>query len=127
MQEYREKYDYVLVDTAGHSYQNEEQRENMNQFIASLDDRYEREVYLVLSATTKYRDLRNITDAYQSVSKYKLIFTKLDETSALGNLYNIKMDTGAALSYVTCGQNVPDDIEVFSPQKTVKLLLGGKA
>lgn len=120
-------YDYVLVDTAGHSYQNEEQRENMNQFIASLDDSYEREVYLVLSATTKYRDLRNITDAYQSVSKYKLIFTKLDETSALGNLYNIKLDTGAALSYVTCGQNVPDDIEVFSPQKTVKLLLGGKA
>ena len=121
------EYDYVLVDTAGHSYQNEEQRENMNQFISSIDGQYEKEVYLVLSATTKYRDLRNITDAYQSVSEYKLIFTKLDETSALGNLYNIRLDTGAALSYVTCGQNVPDDIEEFSPQKTVKLLLGGKA
>ena len=44
----------------------------------------------------------------------------------LGNLLNIKLYTGAPLSYVTCGQNVPDDIEDFNPQKTVKQLLGGK-
>ena len=39
---------------------------------------------------------------------------------------NIKLHTQAPLSYVTYGQNVPDDIEVFNPQKTVKRLLGGK-
>ena len=52
--------------------------------------------------------------------------TKLDETTCLGNILNLKLHTGAELSYVTCGQNVPDDIEYFNPQKTVKLLLGGK-
>lgn len=44
----------------------------------------------------------------------------------LGNLLNLKLHTGAGLSYITCGQNVPDDIEIFNPQKTVKQLLGGK-
>ena len=64
---------------------------------------------------------------YSEMTEYKLIFTKLDETVTLGNLLNLKLYTGAPLSYVTCGQNVPDDIEQFNPQKTVKLLLGGKS
>lgn len=119
-------YDYILVDTAGHSYQNTAQKEAMSKFIHSVDGMVEKEVYLVLSATTKYKDLINIADAYKEMADFKLIFTKLDETTTLGNLLNLKLYTGAALSYVTCGQNVPDDIEDFNPQKTVKRLLGGK-
>lgn len=119
-------YDFILVDTAGHSHQNEGQKEAMNGFIHSVDSVAEKEVFLVLSATTKYRDLISIADTYSAITEYKLIFTKLDETTTLGNLLNIKLHTGAALSYITCGQNVPDDIENFNPQKTVKQLLGGK-
>jgi len=119
-------YDYVLVDTAGHSHHNAEQREVMNGFIHSVDGLCEKEVFLVLSSTTKYRDLLSIADTYSDMTKYKLIFTKLDETTTLGNLLNLKLHTGAPLSYVTCGQNVPDDIEEFNPQKTVKQLLGGR-
>lgn len=120
------EYDYILVDTAGHSYQNEAQREVMNSFIHSVDGKAEKEIFLVLSATTKYRDLINIADTYSAMTEYKLIFTKLDETSTLGNLLNLKLHTGFPLSYVTYGQNVPDDIERFNPQKTVKQLLGGR-
>lgn len=119
-------YDYIMVDTAGHSHQNETQRENMNLVVHSVDGLAEKEVFLVLSATTKYRDLISIAETYQKLTEYKVIFTKLDETTTLGNLLNIKLFTGAPLSYVTCGQNVPDDIENFNPQDTVKLLLGGK-
>lgn len=121
---YRE-YDYILIDTAGHSHHNEAQKEVMNGFIHSVDGKAEKEVFLVLSATTKYRDLLSIADTYSAMTEYKLIFTKLDETSTFGNLLNLKLHTGAALSYVTCGQNVPDDIEIFNPQRTVKQLLGG--
>lgn len=120
-------YDYIFVDTAGHSHKNETQKANMNSFIHAVDDSIEKEAYLVLSATTKYRDLLSIADSYSEMTEYKLIFTKLDETITLGNLLNLKLYTGAPLSYVTCGQNVPDDIEQFNPQKTVKLLLGGKS
>lgn len=119
-------YDYILIDTAGHSHQNTTQKDNMRNIIHSVDDRVESEVHLVLSATTKYKDLISIADSYKEMADYKLIFTKLDETTTLGNLLNLRLYTGASLSYVTYGQNVPDDIEDFNPQKTVKRLLGGK-
>ena len=118
-------YDYIFMDTAGHSHHNEKQRDAMNEFIMAVDASIEKEVYLVVSATTKYKDLLSIADAYATMTQFKLIFTKLDETTCLGNLLNLKLHTGARLSYVTCGQNVPDDMEDFNPQKTVKMLLGG--
>lgn len=119
-------FDYIFVDTAGHSHQNQAQKEAMHAFVNCMDGIVEKEVFLVLSATTKYRDLLRIADSYKEVADYKLIFTKLDETTAFGNMLNLKLYTKASLSYVTCGQNVPDDIEKFNPQKTVKRLLGGK-
>ncbi len=119
-------YDYILIDTAGHSHQNTAQKDSMRNLIHSMDGKAEKEVYLVLSATTKYRDLISIADSYKEMTDYKLIFTKLDETTTLGNLLNLRLYTDAELSYVTYGQNVPDDIEEFNPQSTVKQLLGGK-
>lgn len=119
-------YDLVLVDTAGFSHRNDAQRADMKHLVESLDEEYSKEVYLVLSATTKYRDLVEIADIYHEISDYKLIFTKLDETTTYGNLLNIRLYSGAEVSYVTTGQNVPDDIEVFQLQKIVKQLLGGR-
>lgn len=119
-------YDLVFVDTAGFSHRSEAQCEDMKKLISGLDSTYEKEVYLVLSATTKYRDLIDIADIYKEIANYKLIFTKLDETSAYGNILNIKLHSGAKLSYMTAGQNVPDDIEIFDTQKIVKQLLGGR-
>ncbi len=126
---YREFYDfdYILVDTAGHSHHNEEQRMNSKLMIHSLDNVAQTEVYLVLSATTKYRDLVSIADTYREMTEYTLIFTKLDETTSFGNLLNLCLHTESQMSYVTCGQNVPEDIECFNPQATVKQILGGKA
>lgn len=119
-------YDLVFVDTAGFSHKNEQQRNDMKKLLEGLNEEYRKEVYLVLSATTKYADLLEIVDIYREISAYKLIFTKLDETSTYGNLLNIKLYADADLSYVTNGQNVPDDIEVFDTQKIVKQLLGGR-
>lgn len=118
--------DFILVDTAGFSHKNEEQRMDMKQLVDSLDSDYEKEVFLVVSATTKYKDLVQIADSYKEIADYRLIFTKLDETSAYGNIFNLKQYTGAELSYVTVGQNVPDDICIFDTQKIVRNLLGGK-
>ena len=121
-----EDYDLIFVDTAGFSHINEVQREDIKRLINGINPDFEKEVYLVLSATTKYKDLIEIVDIYREISDFKLIFTKLDETSTYGNILNVKMYTGADLSYVTNGQNVPDDIEVFDTQKIVKQLLGGR-
>jgi flagellar biosynthesis protein FlhF len=119
-------FDYIFLDTAGHSHQNQEQIEKMRAMVDCVDGLAEKQVFLVLSATTKYKDLLRIADSYKQMSNYQLIFTKLDETSCVGNMLNVKLHTNTAIAYVTYGQNVPDDIEVFNPQKTVKQLLGGK-
>ncbi len=117
-------YDVVLIDTAGRSHKNQEQRDDIEKLLSTVpEDR--REIYLVLSATTKYRDLVKITEAYSEFANYSLIFTKLDETGGVGNVFNIKMLTGAPLSYTTFGQNVPDDIMKINPQSIAKQLLGG--
>ena len=84
-----------------------------------------KEVFIVLSASTKYKDLENIVDVYSEIGNYNIIFTKLDETSAFGNILNIKLKTGGNLSYVTSGQVVPDDIRLIDAQKMAKSLLGG--
>ena len=118
--------DYIFIDTAGRSHQNAEQLEKMKEMVAGLKRPEKYQVFLVLSATTKYRDLQKIADCYGKIANYELIFTKLDETEAVGNLLNMKLYTNTPIAYVTCGQNVPDDMEMFNPQKTVKQILGGK-
>ena len=60
-------YDIIFVDTAGFSHRNENQCSDMKNLIQGLDENYEKEVYLVLSATTKYKDLLEIADIYREM------------------------------------------------------------
>lgn len=117
-------YDYILIDTAGRSHKNKEQFQDLKVLYGTFE-KYSVSTYLVLSATTKYNDLKKISSLYEDISDYSLIFTKLDETDAVGNILNIKLDTGMPLSYVSYGQNVPDDIEIMNPQIIAKQVLGG--
>ena len=123
-------YDLILVETAGRSHKCEEQMDELSDMLKKaekLKDNFDVEIYLVLSITTKYKDLVNIAQRYEDINSWSIIFTKLDETTTYGNLLNIKLYAGAELSYMTIGQNVPDDIAIFDTQKIVKQLLGGNA
>ena len=122
-------YQMIFVDTAGRSHKNTEQRDEIIEMISNVrnsDIDADIIIFLVMSVTTKYRDMVNICDAYKSLNAYRLLFTKLDETDSVGNILNIKLYTGAPISYTTCGQNVPDDIESVDVQKLAKSLLGGE-
>lgn len=125
MQEELDHYDMCLVDTAGCSHRNKEQLEDIRKLIEQIPIS-RREVYLVLNAATKYNDLKEIADVYGDITDYSLIFTKLDETSSSGVMLNMRTYTDRPLSYVTWGQNVPDDIGKVDAQKIAKKLLGGK-
>ncbi len=118
--------DLVLVDTAGRSHNNQGQKEDLNNILKTVPDS-DKEIFLVLSATTKYKDLVKIANTYSEICKYNLIFTKLDETDTIGNIFNMHILTGAPLSYTTCGQNVPNDIGKIDAQKIAKQLLGGNS
>ncbi|MCR5774999.1 MAG: flagellar biosynthesis protein FlhF [Lachnospiraceae bacterium] len=117
--------DYIFVDTAGYSPKDKEKRDEMKHILDTAKEITAIDTYLVLSVTTKYRDLLSICDIYKEMGDFRIIFTKLDETSAFGNIYNIRVYTGAEISYVTDGQDVPDDIESFNPQSIVRSMLGG--
>ena len=117
--------DFIFVDTAGYSPKDKEKRDEMKHILDAAKEVMDIETYLVLSVTTKYRDLLSICDIYKEMDDFKLIFTKLDETSTFGNIYNIRIYTGAEISYMTDGQDVPDDIETFNPQSIVRSILGG--
>lgn len=118
--------DLIFVDTTGFSHKNEAQRENLKELLAAVDESFPKEIYLVLSVGTKYRDLREVIDSYAEFTDFRLLFTKLDETTAHGNILNCKLYSGADLSYVTMGQDVPNDIEVADTQALVKRYLGGR-
>lgn len=126
VQEELNKYDVCLIDTAGCSHKNKEQLKDIRDLIEQVPIS-KREVYLVLNAGTKYSDLKDIADAYSDITDYSMIFTKLDETSSAGVMLNMKIYANRPLSYVTWGQNVPDDIGIVDAQKIAKKLLGGKS
>lgn len=121
-------YDLIMIDTAGRSHKAEGQMEELEDLVGVLKqkkDEFDLDIYLTLSITTKYKDLMSICDRYKNISDWGLIFTKLDETCVMGNMLNIKLYTGAPLSYTTSGQNVPNDIEIIDKQALAKHLLGG--
>jgi flagellar biosynthesis protein FlhF len=113
--------DIVLIDTAGRSHKNKENLAELEEILNALP---ESKRYLVLSVTTRYEDLIKIINIYSSITDFDLIFTKLDETETLGTILNICYLTGKKASYVTFGQNVPDDMETAKPDKIAKSLLG---
>ncbi len=113
--------DLILIDTAGRCHNNRAQFDELKAVVeASRAD----EVFLLINSVTSLHNCREIIKHYNFLSKYKLIFTKIDETSVTGIILNARVLTGKSISYVTTGQNVPDDIETANIEKIAKNLLG---
>ncbi|MGI6225622.1 MAG: flagellar biosynthesis protein FlhF [Peptococcales bacterium] len=112
--------DLVFIDTAGRSHKNALQMGELKAFIDAADPD---EIFLVLSATTKYKDMIDIVNNYQKINFNRIIFTKLDETSTYGPILSTIQQSKKYLSYFTTGQNVPDDIEVADQKKIAELIL----
>ena len=116
--------DVILVDSAGRSQKNREHMEELAAFMRELKPDC---THLVLSAATKESDLTEIASRYKSHGISRLLFTKLDETLKLGNVFNVVQTTGIPVSYFTVGQSVPDDIETAQSTVFVKKLLEGSS
>lgn len=113
--------DLILVDTAGRSPKN---HAHMSELKAYLDVLEPSETYLVLSLTSGYRDAAMIVDHYLPMGFDHFLFTKWDEAAAPGLMYSIVHKYKRPLSYVTTGQNVPDDMEIADPETIIRAILG---
>ncbi|MGC8785324.1 MAG: flagellar biosynthesis protein FlhF [Armatimonadota bacterium] len=114
--------DIVFVDTAGRSQRNTMQ---IGELKACCDRLSTCEVHLVLSSTTKTRDLYDIVERFSVMPLHRIIWTKLDESTAFGNMLNVAVKHPLPISYVTTGQRVPEDVEVAEANKLASLVVGG--
>ncbi len=112
----------VLLDTAGRSPKNQEQLEELQLLLSQVP---QAEKHLVLSLTTCNRDALEIAKRFSVCAPDKVLFTKLDEASRCGVILNVLQQFPMKLSYVTNGQNVPDDLQIVSPAWLAKELLRG--
>jgi flagellar biosynthesis protein FlhF len=113
--------DVVLVDTTGRSSKNAMQVSELRAFVEKTGSN---NIHLVISATTKNRDINTITEGFSVLNYNNVIITKLDETSTYGSILNILQGAKKPLSFVTTGQSVPDDIKKLSSAQISNLILG---
>jgi flagellar biosynthesis protein FlhF len=112
--------DLILLDTAGRSPKDEVRIQELKMFLteAAAD-----EVHLVLSSVAAARTLEQTAKLFSIVGATSLILTKLDEASGLGSVLPLLRSSGLPLSYLTDGQNVPDDIQIADPHCLARRIL----
>ena len=113
--------DLVLIDTAGRSPKDEVRLQELKAFLTEAGTD---EVHLVLSSVAAWRTLEQTAARFAAVGTTALILTKLDEANGLGNVLPVLRSSRLPLSYLTDGQNVPDDIETATSAHLAKLVLG---
>lgn len=113
--------DLVLIDTAGRSPRDELKIQELKQMLgeAQID-----EVHLVMSLTASVRSIRMTAEQFRPVNPTALVLTKLDEAAGMGCLLSVSRQVPLPLSYLTTGQDVPDDIEPAHATRISRLVLG---
>jgi len=113
--------EYILIDTAGRSPNDAMRLNELRGFLAAAAPD---EVHLVLSTTASQQCVELAIKNFGEVRADRIIFTKLDEAAHLGVVLTVAHKLNKCLSYITVGQDVPDDIEVGKASRLAKLILG---
>jgi flagellar biosynthesis protein FlhF len=114
-------FDFVLIDTAGRSPNDTMKLNELKSLLAVAEPD---EVHLVLSTTNSEECIQLAVSRFADVRVDKIIFTKLDEAAHVGVVLNVVRKVNKSLSYVTTGQDVPDDIEIGRGRRLAQLILG---
>jgi len=117
------RYELILVDTAGVNPKNMKQMVNLKETIkvAKAD-----EIHLALSITTKYTDLQDNIKNFTMIPFSGIILTKMDETSGTGDILNLAADFEKPYSYITHGQDIPEDITLANRNELAQIIVRGK-
>lgn len=112
--------DFILIDTAGRSQRDTLKMNELRQF---LDAAQPHETHLVLSGTSSPQTTAGILDRFCQFNVDRILLTKLDESVGFGIVLTVLQKARRKLSYVTTGQDVPDDIEPAGPRKLAELIV----
>jgi len=112
--------DVILVDTPGKSRVD---KDYFDMLQALVSDNSEVETNLLLSLTSSRENMLDVVSRYDKLNCDQIIFTKMDECTHCGFLYDVIEKAGRPVSYVTTGQNVPQDIEAANPSRLAELIM----
>ncbi len=115
--------DLVLIDTAGRSPRSDARIEQLVDLLGAAQPD---ETHLVMSATLSASSIQSVRQGFAPVQPTAIILTKLDEAPHTAGALAALTDNGlmgVPLSYLTTGQQVPDDIEVASIERLLDRLL----
>ncbi|OZT11608.1 flagellar biosynthesis protein FlhF [Priestia aryabhattai] len=115
------EYDIVFIDTAGRNFLDSQYIHDLHN-ILSFNEYME--TFLVLTATAKMADLREVYKQFSSIPIDSIILTKLDETTTFGPIINLLTECQLPAAFITTGQDVPDDLEKYTTKKIVDYLFG---
>jgi flagellar biosynthesis protein FlhF len=115
-------YDLILIDTAGNSWNDKIQIGRMKEL---LSHDYIDEIHLIISMNMKSHIIDEVINSFSTLNPDKIILSKLDESDSYGDLLNIKEKYNYPYSYITTGQDVPDDIQIADRASLIKYILGG--
>ena len=118
-----QEYDVVLIDTAGMSPYDTEKLIKTVEYLSS-DTTQSIEVNLLISATVKYEDIKDIHETFSFLNLDSVIFTKFDETKHLGAVLSYLLLHPTPLSYFSVGQEVPDDLVVADKEYLLQRFIG---
>ena len=111
----------IFIDTPGCGFAELDTARDLARFLAARDDI---DTHLVLSSSMKSADLSRVIDGFEMFRPARLLFTKLDETTAAGPILNETVRTGKPLSFFATGQCIPEDLEAATPGRLTELVLG---
>ncbi len=117
------KKDVIFIDTAGRSQKNKKDLLATRKFLDSIKVN---ETYLTLSATASTKNLLDVSERFNVFDYDSLIFTKVDEGVAYGNILNAIVSTQKPVIYLTNGQVIPDDIIAADSDFIASMIYKGK-
>jgi flagellar biosynthesis protein FlhF len=117
-----EDLDVVFIDTAGRNYKEIKFVQDLQKLINFEGNT---ETFLVLSTTSKQKDMEVIIEKFRDFPIEKFIFTKIDETNSIGAIINLMIKYKKGLAYYTDGQEVPEDIVEANLIELLNLFLKG--
>ncbi len=123
IKEYKNNTDIIFIDTSSQSSKTGKRFVELKEMFEVLDEDLS-DIYLTLSASTKTVDLRNIIENYKDLKYSNAIITKLDETETVGNIISVLNEFKVPISFLTTGENVPQDLCVVGKSLLLEKLRG---
>lgn len=114
--------DIIIVDTVGRNQRNREHISELGCFMKSI---HATDVHLVISASAHQMAQKEAIDSFSALCASKIILTKLDECPQPGNILELASSSLMPFSYITFGQNVPDDIAIAKSDRLASYIWDG--